>query len=202
MVVYWCNRNRRQHFKHKVGKKSYKNLKTVARNIAIMIYSNTKCKLSGDPSLLTSGAVLYSFHFGVWELMPRIINQHLEKDIGILVNRYTDNNSPLVGRLLDKILYCWRSRHDVKIFYPDEVHSIVRFLKNGGIFATLVDGNTIYAKFNKIVKLAHLCRVPLIPFVVYYDKETAIMQLNCDLEQILKQRPYDYWWFYKSRESN
>ncbi|MGB9720456.1 MAG: hypothetical protein ACPL28_03110 [bacterium] len=200
--IYWCNHDRRQHLKQKVGRNTYYNLKMVARNIAIMIYPGKKNKLSGDPALLTRGAVLYSFHFGVWELMPHIIRQYLDKNIGVLVNRYTDNNPPLVGKILDKILYYWRSRYCIKIFYPDEVYSIVKFLRNGGIFAALIDGNTIYAKFKKIEKLAHLCNVPLIPFAVYYDKGMAIMQLNCDLEHLLKQRPYDYWWFYRSRISS
>jgi len=201
VIIYWCSRSRRQYFKQRVDKDRYQNLKTVARNIAQMIYSGKQFKFFGDSDLIKNGAILYSLHFGVWELMPKIVHSYLNKNIGILVNHYTDNNSLLMGKLMDKIFYYWRSSNNVRIFYPDEVFQIVNFLKNGGVFAALIDGDTFYTKFKKIEKLASLCQVPLIPFAVYCENGTTIMKIGCNLEELVKKRPNDYWWFYKSRKS-
>jgi lauroyl/myristoyl acyltransferase len=177
-------------------------MKTVTRNIATMLHPNKKYELYGDSAVLTNGAVLYSLHFGVWELMPRILQKHINKNIGILVNRYTENNPFLLGRMMDKILYKWRLNDHIKIFYPDEIFRIIRFVRDGGVFAALVDGDTLYSKFKKIERLAHLCKVQLIPFAVYQDRETTIMEMGCNLEHLIRQRPNDYWWFYRSRKSS
>ncbi len=202
IIIYWCDHRRRQYFKQRISRNVYLNIKTVARNIATMLHSNKKCEFYGNSADLTNGAVLYSLHFGVWELMPRILQKHINKNIGILVNRYTENNPFFLGKMMDKILCKWRLNDNIKIFYPDEIFRIIGFVRNGGIFAALVDGDTLYAKFKKIEKLAHLCKVQLIPFAVYQDKEATIMEMGCNLEHLIKQRPNDYWWFYRSRKSS
>ncbi len=199
IMIYWLNHGRRQYFIQRTDKNISSNLKTAAKNIARMLYYDKKWTIIGDTDFIKNGAVLYSVHFGVWELMPQILRSYLNKDIGVLVNRYTDNNNFLVGKLMDRFFYCWRSRHNVKVFYPDQVFQIVKFIKNGGIFAVLVDGNHLFTKYQKIEKLARLCQVPLIPFAVYCENGTTVMKMGCNLETLVSERPYDYWWFYRSR---
>ncbi|MEO0189542.1 MAG: hypothetical protein ABIL18_01025 [candidate division WOR-3 bacterium] len=175
------------------------NLKTIARNISLMILPDKKFKIEGETDRLKNGAILYSLHFGVWESMPAILRKSLNKEIGILVNRYTDTNIFIIGKAMDRLLYAWRARYNIRIFYPDEIFKIVKFVKEGGIFSALVDGNKPYSKLKKIERLGRICSVPVVPFVVYYDGRNSIMNINCNLDKLLKQRPFDYWWFYKSR---
>jgi hypothetical protein len=197
--IYWLNNARRIYLKRRLGAGIVMNLKMTARNIALMLCPERSFKIYGDISSIKNGGILYSIHFGTWELMPNLLQKSLKKDIGILVNRYTENNPHLIGRLMDKFFYIWRTRKKVKVFYPDEVFKIVRFLKKGGIFAALVDGDTLYAKLKKIEKLSKLCHVPLHPFALYYDGANYIMEIGCNIDGVLKHRPFDYWWFYKSR---
>lgn len=197
--LYWWNGARRHYIKKRIPGPVSQLLKTTSRNISLMIKSEKKFKLKGSVDALKDGAVLYSFHFGIWEKMPEILHNYIKKDIGVLINRYTENNLHFIGRIMDKFFYHWRAKKNIKIFYPDEVFQIVRFIKSGGIFSALVDGDTFYAKFHKIKRLAELCNVPLVPFAIYYEKENGVMELGCNLIELLKFRPFDYWWFYKSR---
>lgn len=201
IITYWLNHGRRQYFKKRMGKNICYNLKIVAKNVTRMLSFDKKYTFIGDSSLIKNGAILYSIHFGVWELMPQILRNNLNRDVGVLVNRYTDNNHSLVGKLMDKFFYYWRSRRNIKVFYPDQIFQVIKFIKSGGIFAVLVDGNQLFNKYQKIEKLAQLCRVPLMPFAVYYENGTTVMKIGCNLETLIKQRPYDYWWFYKSRRT-
>ncbi|MEO0127087.1 MAG: hypothetical protein ABIL44_04990 [candidate division WOR-3 bacterium] len=198
--MYWLNTARRMRIKKRLGKNIQLSLKTIAQNLSLMIAPEKKFRLEGRIESLKNGAILYSIHFGIWELMPQILKNFLNKKVGILVERYTDNNPPLIGKIMDRIFYLMRSKNDVIIFYPDEVFKITRFIKEGGIFSALVDGNKIFAKLPKIEKLARICNIPLIPFAVYYEKGDTVMEIGCDLNKIVTKRPYDYWWFYKSRK--
>ncbi|MGQ9464365.1 MAG: hypothetical protein ACUVQ3_06210 [bacterium] len=201
-IIYGLNHNRHQYIKKRTDTDVRHNIKKVAQNLVRMIYFDKKFRLIGDLGTIKNGAVLYSIHFGVWELMPQIVNRYINNDIGILVNRYTDNNPFLIGKLMDRFFHYWRSNHNAKVFYPDEVFRIVKFIKNGGIFAVLVDGNGFFSKYKKIEKLARLCQVPLIPFAVYCEAKTTIMKMGCNLEELVRNRPHDYWWFYKSRRTS
>ncbi len=197
--IYWFNTARRIYFKKRLNKNINLNLKTIAQNLSLMIHPEKKFRLEGNIGSLKNGAVLYSIHFGTWELMPAILRGLLNKNVGILVERYADNNPPLLGKIMDRLLYRIRSQNNAKIFYPDEVFKITRFIKEGNIFSALVDGDKIFTKLPKIEKLARLCNMPLIPFAVYYEKGNTVMEIGCDLNKIIMKKPYDYWWFYKSR---
>uniref|UniRef100_A0A7V0Z4E2 Lipid A biosynthesis acyltransferase n=1 Tax=candidate division WOR-3 bacterium TaxID=2052148 RepID=A0A7V0Z4E2_UNCW3 len=199
IIIYWLNNARRVWFKKRLGRDIQLSLKTIAQNIAIMLKPQNNFKLAGRIESLKNGAILYSVHFGVWELMPKILKNFLNKKVGILVDRYTDNNPILIGKIMDRLLYLIRSKNNTIIFYPDEVFKITKFIKDGGIFSALVDGDKIFARLPKMEKLARICNIPLIPFAVYYEKGNTVMEIGCDLDKIISQKPYDYWWFYKSR---
>ena len=76
---------------------------------------------------------------------------------------------------------------------------IIKFIKTGGLLGILVDGNSFYAKYGKAQKLAHLCNVPTVPFAAYRQNGVGILEIGCNLTNMVKQRPLDYLWAYKSR---
>lgn len=197
--IYWLNTARRVYLKKRLNKNLNSSIKTTAHNLSLMMYPDKNYKIKGRTEILKGGAILYSLHFGTWELMPEILQKALNKKTGILVNRYTDNNPLLIGKIMDKIFYLWRKRYNAEIFYPEEVFKIKKFIKEGGIFSVLVDGDGIYSKYEKIKRLASLCNAPLISFAVYYDRNNYVMEIGCDFDRLIAKRPYDYWWFYKSR---
>ncbi len=194
--LYWLCPERRRYIKKRIGNNAIPNLYQVARNLYFML-SKKDLKVRGNLDVLSRGGILYSFHFGVWELMPRRLSQ-LGFRLGILVNTYKDQG--LRGRILDYLLKRFRSNKGVKIFYPDDVFRIVEFIKSGGIFGVLIDGNTFYAKFEKIKRLAGLCNVPLIPFAAYQKHNRGILEIGADLNQIITRYPLHYLWFYRSRQ--
>jgi lauroyl/myristoyl acyltransferase len=155
--------------------------------------------IKGDLSSLENGAVLYSFHFGIWEAMPQALAR-LGYRLAIIVNRYSEGNGNLFARLADRLLFSLRSRNGIKVMYREDTREIVEFIRKRGIFGILVDGDRLYAKFHKAAKLARMCDVPLVPFAAYQDKGVGTLELGANIERSVRNRPYDYWWFYKSRE--
>lgn len=194
--LYLLLPKRRRYLKNRVGTKSaIRNIYQFGRNLSFMIRKKD-LDIRGDTKPLSNGAILYSFHFGVWELMPHKLSQ-LGYRLGILVNDYKKQG--FWGNLLNHLLRKFRTGKGIRIFYPDDVFKIVRFIKSGGIFGVLVDGNTFYAKFEKVRKLASLCNVPLIPFAAYQRCNKGILEIGVDLKQLVMRYPYHYLWFYKSR---
>lgn len=196
--LYWLNRRRRVLLKKRIERGVFRCLAAVARNISFMLAPGGELRIKGDPGIAGRGAVCYSLHFGIWELMPRYM-KNLGFTPGVIVNRYGTDGSRFPGRLLDRFLRSWRSRHGARIFYPEDSLRIARFVRAGGLFGMLIDGNGRYDKLPKAAKLARLCNVPLVPFAVYRDRDRGILDFNCNLDRLLASRPQDYLWFYRSR---
>ncbi|KPK63549.1 hypothetical protein AMJ83_06485 [candidate division WOR_3 bacterium SM23_42] len=195
--LYWLCRQRRRYLIRRIGKRAFDNVYHVGRNIFFMLRRYT-LEISGDTSALSRGCILYSFHFGVWELMPPTLAK-MGYRLGIIVNRNSETNGPIIGKLFDTLLHRWRSMIGVTVFYKENTLEIVRFLKSGGIFGILVDGDTMFQKFPKTQKLARLCRVPLIPFAAYRRAGKGVLDVGCDLPDLVRTMPNEYMWFYKSR---
>ncbi len=149
--------------------------------------------------MLRSRAILYSCHFGIWEIMPKLLARN-GYNLGIITNRYADYSKTFIARFFDRILYRMRSKGGIKVFYKNEIKKIIQFIKDGGIFCALIDGDTLYSKFQKIKKLASLTGASLVPFGIYLENGIATLKINCNLEELINSHPYDYWWFYKSRD--
>jgi lauroyl/myristoyl acyltransferase len=196
-ILYWCNGNRRRYLKNRIGSKAFINVYNVARNTAFMLGKN-KLKIKGNTDILQKGGILYSLHFGIWELMPRALQRYGYR-LSIIVNRYRDDKTNFLARFFDTFLYNYRSSGDIKIFYKGDTIEIINFIKNCGVLGILVDGNTFYSKFEKAKKLSRICAVPLVPFATYRKNGTGVLEIGCNLDRVVKQRPYDYVWFYKSR---
>ncbi len=162
------------------------------------MFCRKELQITGALGVLDAGCILYSFHFGVWELMPLALSR-LGYRIGILVNRYHTGKASIPNRLLDALLKRWRSVSGVKVFYKENVLEIARFLRSGGIFGMLVDGNTFFQKYAKAEKLAAVCRVPAVSFAAYRKKGQGFLDIGCDIRALVRTMPLDYVWFYKSR---
>jgi lauroyl/myristoyl acyltransferase len=195
--VYWLSRDRRRYLTKRIGNKAFKNVYHVGRNIYFMLRKK-ELEIDGDMSLLDRGCILYSFHFGVWELMPWTLSR-LGYKTGIIVNRYGKEQGSVAFRALDAILQRWRSVGSIRVFYKENILGIVRFLKSGGVFGILVDGNSFYQKHGKAKRLAELCKVPLVPFAAYRRTHKGVLKIGCDLPNMVRSRPLDYMWFYRSR---
>lgn len=195
--IYWCLRRRRRYYKQRIGKECFRNLFCVVRNLAFML-KRKSIEIKGDLNKLRSGGILYSFHFGIWELMPTAL-RHQGYDIGVIVNRYYDHHKKFLTRIIDNLLYKFRNHQGVRIFYRDQAAQIVKFLKRGGLLGVLVDGNNFYSKFDKVKRLSELTGKPLIPFAAYRKNGYGILEIDCKLDELVAQRKYDYLWFYRSR---
>ena len=195
--LYWICGDRRRYLKHRVGKNAFRNVYQVGRNIFFML-RRSHLELCGDVKALERGCILYSCHFGVWELMPYVLRKSGYR-IGIISNRYGENSTSLLTRFLDSILKHWRSINGVTVFYKENVLQMVRFIKAGGVFGILVDGNTLFQKYEKAMKLASLCKARLVPFAAYREGNRGVLNIGCDLAGLIRVMPLDYMWFYKSR---
>jgi len=197
-VFYWINRDRRRHLKKRIGARALLNVYRVARNVGYMLSKKT-LSVRDSHIRLKPGSILFSFHYGVWELMPRTLDS-MGYRVGIIVNRYAGDNVSRLARLADMLLYQYRSVGRVLIFYQDEALKMVRFLRSGGILGVLVDGDALYAKRPQVVRLSRVCRAPLVPFAAYRKNGKGVLHIGCDLDALVKEQPLDYVWFYKSRQ--
>jgi lauroyl/myristoyl acyltransferase len=196
-TIYWLNRTRRKYLKKRIGTDALLNIYHTARNFSFMLQKRDLC-LKDNAHLLHRGSILYSFHFGVWELMPATLKKQGHR-LGIVVNRYSGRKKNLIAYYSDKFLHYFRSRGGVEIFYKEDIMKIIKFIKSGGLLGILIDGNDFYTKYGKVQKLAHLCDAPLVPFVAYRHNGRGILEIGCNLTKIIEQRPLDYVWAYKSR---
>jgi hypothetical protein len=198
-VLYWTNRSRRRYLKRRIGPLSFHNVYRVARNIGYMLLRRSLL-IKGARDLVKNGSILYSFHYGIWELMPfTLCNQGYK--VGVIVNKYSDGASSVIPRLADAMLLRFRSNNEIKVYYRNDVRKMIRFLKNGGVLGMLVDGGSFYSKFLNAQKLSRICNVPLVPFAAYREGNSGVLEINCDLDKLVKKRPLDYMWFYKSRRA-
>lgn len=196
-VLYWTNRERRRYLCQRIGSAAHRNVRTVARNIAYMV-CRKPVQLHDAYNRLHPGSILYSIHYGLWELVPGVLRRR-GYDVGVLVNRYAKDRDTVLARGADRILDWYRRREGVVIFDRDDAQGIVRFLRQGGIIGVLVDGNNFFSKKEKMVKLGRICHAPLVPFAAYRRNGSGIVHIGCDLEKIVQARPLDYMWFYWSR---
>ncbi len=193
-IWYWFDTDRRRYLRKRVGRMAFRNVYHVARNMHYMIFRRA-VRICYHRPLPEQGSILYSWHFGVWELMPGALANR-DNRLGIVVNRYEGSR---FARLLDRFLVNWRSTGNVQIFSTNDAAKIIGFLRSRGILGVLVDGNKPYSRYETVQRLSRIARVPMIPFAAYRDRGDACLEIGCDLEELIERRPMDYMWFYRSR---
>ncbi len=198
-ILYWYCRERRKYLKRRIGAHALLNIYQVGRNVSFMLMKKD-LQIKDDTKILQRGGILFSFHFGVWESMPQSLKK-MGYNLGVIVNRYSSGKNNFITKFFDRFLYKLRSRGGVKIFYKEDTMKIIRFIKSGGVIGMLVDGNSFYSKFGKARKLSCICNVPLVPFAAYRKSGVGVLRIGCDLNKLIAKKPYDYVWFYKSRNT-
>lgn len=197
IILYWHRGEHRRYYLERIGRSSQINLWNIARNFAYML-SRRPVRLDGKVSRIQPGCILYSIHYGIWELMPDPLLRRGYR-VGVIVNRYQQESKNLLAYLSDRFLSWYRTRKGVQVFDKQDSMRIVRFLKRGGVLGVLVDGNRFLSKFDKIKKLSELCHVPMVPFAAYRSNGSGIIDIGCDLVHLVQHKPFDYLWFYRSR---
>lgn len=172
------------------------------------------------------GAVLFSAHFGNWELIPYILN----KKTGVRLNsiaRKMDN--PLTEKIVKK----FRNLMGSEIVYKDgSLRKMLRIFNSNGIIYLLVDQNTITREgvpvsffgreviaVTTIAQLSLKKGVPVIPLFLTYENDGKVLRIGNELdfeksgdydrdilkltqntmsmiEENIKKRPEQWFWFH------
>lgn len=162
-----------------------------------MLKDRLDAEIHGEENMkeLRNGGLAISYHFGPWEVLPKILAVRGYK-MGVVVNHYD------VGGL-DQFLRELRSSHNIEIFYAngpkEEVWRMIKFMKAGGIVGGLVDGETFDQKFGGFQLLSRKFRLPIVPVIGYVDNRKLRIFIGRELEQVVRCSPENYFWFYSSR---
>jgi len=153
-----------------------------------------RVKISGlekisEVLLKNKGLIIFSAHFGNWELIPFLLNKNLNKTI-FSIARKMDN--PLVE---EKIVAKFRKFMGSKIIYKDKsIRTILKLLDDNEIIFLLIDQNTILREgaivnfFNKKVSAVtsvaqiHLKRnIPVLPAFVHYENNEIFFNIQDEI---------------------
>lgn len=128
------------------------------------------------------GALLFSAHFGNWELIPRIVSQRLDLLIAS-VAREMDN--PLVE---DLVLRSRKKMGTSVIYNKSAIRTILDLLGQNRIVMLLIDQNTIereavFVKFfgHTVSAVPSIARIhlkkgtPLVPMFLHYEKDKIVL---------------------------
>ncbi len=172
------------------------------------------------------GAIIFSAHFGNWELIPFILHKELNKTIHSIA-RKMDN--PLIENYVAE----FRKYMGSEIIYKDKaIRAILTLLEKNEIIYLLIDQNTITRegvivdffgkKVTAITSVAqlHLKKdIPVIPAFIHYKKNEIVFEVLDEvvfnkganhnenvqqltqvytniIEQNIKKSPCQWFWFH------
>lgn len=134
------------------------------------------------------GAILFSAHFGNWELVPYILSRQL----GVTLNsiaRKMDN--PLIEK---KVLAFREFMGSSVIDKRNALRTMLKRLEKNGIVYLLIDQNTIereavfveffgetVAAVPSVSKLHLKKDIPVIPLFLHYEKERIVLELQPEI---------------------
>jgi KDO2-lipid IV(A) lauroyltransferase len=134
------------------------------------------------------GVILFSGHFGNWELIPLILSRQLNQKVNSVAR---EMNNPLVEK---KVKQFRKYMGSELIYKRNSIRTILKRLEKNGIVYLLIDHNTIAREgvfvdfFGKpastvtSVSQLHLKRaIPIIPIFIHYEKDKIVLEL---LEEI------------------
>ena len=134
------------------------------------------------------GVILFSAHFGNWELIPMIMSKQFNQKVNSVAR---EMNNPLVEK---KVKQFRKYMGSELIDKRNAIRTILKRLEKNGIVYLLIDHNTIAREgvfvdfFGKSactvtsVSQLHLKRaIPIIPIFIHYEEEKIVMEL---LEEI------------------
>ena len=134
------------------------------------------------------GVLMFSAHFGNWELIPYILTPILDTRLAVIA-REMDN--PLVER---RVLQFREKMGSDIIYKKNAVRSVLKNLDKNRLVCMLIDQNTIEREavfvdfFNKpasavpTVARIHLKRqCPVIPFFLHYEEDKIVLDIHEEL---------------------
>jgi len=152
-----------------------------------------KIKIEGLENLTNalekgSGAILFSAHFGNWELIPFILSRELGENI-YSIARKMDNP------LTEDIVLKFRSFMGSEIIYKEgSLRKMLRVLGDNKLVYLLVDQNTIsregvIAEFfgKKVVAVTSVAqiylkkKVPVIPLFINYREDSIVLKISKEI---------------------
>jgi len=143
-----------------------------------------------------NGVIMFSAHFGNWELIPFILSRHLNQRIGCIA-RAMDN--PLVEAVVKR----FREHMGSTVIYKkNSIRTMLKMLEDNRVVVLLIDQNTIDKEavfvefFGRTVaavpsiSLLHLKKEkPVIPLFLHYEEDRIVLDL---LEEIQFTRSGDH----------
>lgn len=134
------------------------------------------------------GVILFSAHFGNWELIPLILSRQFNQKVNSVAR---EMNNPLVEKKVKQFREYMGSE---LIDKRNSIRTILKRLEKNGIVYLLIDHNTIAREgvfvnfFGKrastvtSVSQLHLKRtIPIIPIFIHYEEDKIVLEL---LEEI------------------
>jgi len=135
------------------------------------------------------GIIIFSAHFGNWELIPFILNKSLNKTINSIARKM---NNPLI----EKKVFEFREFMGSKIIYKEKaIKTILKLLDDNEIIFILIDQNTILResvivkffdkKVSAITSVAQLHlkkNIPVIPAFVHYGKNEILFEVQNEVK--------------------
>ena len=134
------------------------------------------------------GVILFSAHFGNWELIPLILSKQLNQKVNSVAR---EMNNPLVEK---KVKQFRKYMGSELIDKRNSIRTILKRLEKNGVVYLLIDHNTIAREgvfvdfFGKpastvtSVSQLHLKRaIPIIPIFIHYEEDKIVLEL---LEEI------------------
>ncbi len=135
------------------------------------------------------GAVLFSAHFGNWELIPFILNRELGFKISSIARRM---DNPLTEEIVKKFRAFMGSD---MIYKEGSLRKMIRVTEDNGLVYLLIDQNTITREgtpvefFGKkviavtIVSQLYLKKgIPVIPLFVTYEKDSVVLNIGKEID--------------------
>ncbi|MCP5052060.1 MAG: lysophospholipid acyltransferase family protein [bacterium] len=135
------------------------------------------------------GVIMFSAHFGNWELTPYILSQNLDVKLNSIA-RKMDN--PLVER---KVLQFREFMGSAMIDKKNAIRTMLKRLEGNEIVMLLIDQNTIEQEAVFVdffghtvgavpsVSMLHMKKhIPVLPFFVHYEKDKIVLEIMKELD--------------------
>lgn len=134
------------------------------------------------------GVIVFSAHFGNWELIPYLLNRNLKKKI-YCIARKMDNP------LIEKMVKDFREYMGSEIIYKiGSIRTVLKELENNNIVLILIDQNTLpregvfvdffSRKVSTITTVSQLHlkkKYPIVPLFVQYEPGRIVMDIQNEI---------------------
>ncbi|MCK4761271.1 MAG: lysophospholipid acyltransferase family protein [Candidatus Aminicenantes bacterium] len=198
-----------------------KNPSAIIKNIEVNHRENLEKALEKK-----KGVIIFTAHFGNWELVPYILNRKLGRRVFGIAR---EMRNPLV----EKIVKQSREKMGLNIIYKDNsIRSVLRALQDNEIVYFLIDQHAIRRegvvidffgkKVNAVTSVSRMHiknGVPIVPLFLHYEEDKVVLNIhpevpfhksadssedikkltekcNAKIEEEIKKHPEQWFWFH------